>query len=182
MQAIGRCLPAVLVAVALLTPSGGFSQSVRDSETVIESFLTPDAHAKPVNGTEVPAYNASDRVDVGTLLTAGQNTLTIRLHSTLYGRTYFEHSGYRDKGAVFGMGDGVLDPPVPGTYFNGLSGVSIIPYRATVPDDYDAIEDGPAINSQPASSYPAVYNLQGQRLSTPQRGVNIIGERSIIVK
>lgn len=83
-----------------------------------------------VNGTELPANNASNRVDAGTLLTVGQNTLTIRLHSTLYGRTYFEHSGYQDRGAVYGMGEGVLDQPVPGTYYNGLLGVSIIPYIA----------------------------------------------------
>ena len=134
-----------------------------------------------VNGTELPANNASDRVDVGTQLTVGQNTLTIRLNSTLYGRTYFEHSGYLDKGAVYGMGEGVLDPPVPGTYYNGLLGVSIIPYMATTMGD-DAIEDVPAADSQPASSSAAIYNLQGQRLGTPQRGVNIVGGKKIIVK
>lgn len=86
-----------------------------------------------VNGIELPANNASDRVDVGTLLTEGRNTLTIRLNSTLYGRTYFEHSGYLDKG-------------------------------------------------QSASSSATIYNLQGQRLATSQRGVNIIGGKKIIVK
>ena len=120
--------------------------------------------------------------DVGTLLTVGQNTLTIRLNSTLYGRTYFEHSGYRDRGVVYGMGEGVLDSPVPGTYFNGLLGVSIIPYVATTKDDYDAIEDVPTTDSQPAASSAAIYNLQGQRLGTSQRGVNIVGGTKIIVK
>ena len=134
-----------------------------------------------VNGTELPANNASDRVDAGTLLNAGQNTLSIRLHSTLYGRTYFEHSGYLDRGAVYGMGEGVLDPPVPGTYYNGLLSVSIIPYIATSADDPDAIRDVPT-DSQRASSTAAIYNLQGQRLGTPQRGVNIVGGKKIMVK
>ena len=135
-----------------------------------------------VNGTELPANNASDRVDAGTLLTVGQNTLTIRLHSTLYGRTYFEHSGYQDRGAVYGMGEGVLDQPVPGTYYNGLLGVSIIPYIAKATDDPDAIRDVPSIDSQIDSSSAPIYNLQGQRLGTPQRGVNIVGGKKIIVK
>ena len=47
MQGIGRYLPGVLMVVALLTPSLGFSQVVHERETVIESFLAPDAHAKP---------------------------------------------------------------------------------------------------------------------------------------
>ena len=134
-----------------------------------------------VNGTELPANNASDRIDAGTLLTAGRNTLTIRLHSTLYGRTYFEHSGYQDRGAVFGMGEGVLDAPVPGTYNNGLLGVSIIPYIAKAMAGPDAIGDVPT-DSQPASSSAPIYNLQGQRLSSPQRGVNIVGRTKIIAK
>ena len=135
-----------------------------------------------VNGIEQPANNASDRVDAGTLLTVGQNTLTIRLHSTLYGRTYFEHSGYQDRGAVYGMGEGVLDQPVPGTYYNGLLGVSIIPYIAKAQDDPDAIRDVPVTDSQTDSSTAPIYNLQGQRLGTPQRGVNIVGGKKIIVK
>jgi hypothetical protein len=42
------------------------------------------------------------------------------------------------------MGEGVLNPPVPGTYYNGLLGVSIIPYKATTTDAPDAIEQVPA--------------------------------------
>ena len=79
------------------------------------------------------------------------------------------------------MGEGVLNPPVPGTYYNGLLGVSIIPYKAT-PMDYDTIRNVPATDSQSASSSAPIYNLQGQRLSTPQRGVNIVGGTKIIVK
>jgi hypothetical protein len=135
-----------------------------------------------VNGTEMPANNASDRIDAGTLFTVGQNTLTIRLNSTLYGRTYFEHSGYLDRGAVFGMGEGVLDTPVPGTYYNGLLGVSIIPYIAKAKDAPDAIRDVPATDSQPDSSSAPIYNLQGLRLATPQKGVNIVGRKKIFVK
>ena len=123
-----------------------------------------------------------DRVDVGRLLTAGQNTLTIRLNTTLYGRTYYEHSGYRDRGAPFGMGESVLSPPDAGTYFNGLLGVSIIPYVATITDDCDAIEDVPATGGQPAAAPTAVYNLKGQRLGSAQRGVNIVGGKKIVVK
>ena len=123
-----------------------------------------------------------DRVDVGRLLAAGKNTLTIRLNTTLYGRTYYEHSGYRDRGAPFGMGEGVLSPPDAGTYFNGLQGVSIIPYVATTTDDCDAIEDVPATGGQPAPAPAAIYNLKGQRLGSAQRGVNIVGGKKIVVK
>ncbi len=153
-----------------------------DGAFIAYSYGRDQVGALIVNGTELPANNASDRVDVGKLLTVGQNTLTIRLNSTLYGRTYFKHSGYLDKGAIFGMGEGVLDTPVPGTYHNGLLGVSIIPYVATTMEAPDAIEDVPATDSLSTSSSAAIYNLQGQRLSTPQRGVNIVGKTKIIVK
>ena len=153
-----------------------------DGAFIAYSYGRDQVGALIVNGTELPANNASDRVDTGTLLTAGQNTLTIRLNSTLYGRTYFEHSGYLDKGAVYGMGEGVLDPPVPGTYYNGLLGVSIIPYIATTKGDPDAIRDVPVTDSRRSSSSVAIYNLQGQRLGTPRRGVNIIGGKKSIVK
>ena len=79
------------------------------------------------------------------------------------------------------MGEGVLDAPVPGTYYNGLISVSIIPYIATSADAPDAIRDVPT-DSQRASSTAAIYNLQGQRLGTPQRGVNIVGGKKIMVK
>lgn len=79
------------------------------------------------------------------------------------------------------MGEGVLDAPVPGTYYNGLLGVSIIPYIAKAMAGPDAIGDVPT-DSQPASSSAPIYNLQGQRLGTPQRGVNIVGRTKIIAK
>ena len=82
-----------------------------------------------VNGTELPANNASDRVDVGTLLKMGENTITIRLHSTLYGRTYAEHSGYQDQGVEYGMGKGIMSPSDPDAYFNGLLRVRVVPYK-----------------------------------------------------
>ena len=80
------------------------------------------------------------------------------------------------------MGEGVLDPPVPGTYYNGLLGVNIIPYIATTKGDPDAIRDVPVTDSRRSSSSVAIYNLQGQRLGTPRRGVNIIGGKKSIVK
>ena len=77
------------------------------------------------------------------------------------------------------MGESVLDSPVPGTYYNGLLGVSIIPYMAETTGETDAIEDVPATDSTQIvnrkSSNCKWYNLQGQRLNTPQRGVNIVG-------
>ena len=75
-----------------------------------------------------------------------------------------------------------LDSPVPGTYYNGLLSVSIIPYRAKKMDEYDAIEEVPATEGHSASSSATIYNLHGQRLATSQRGVNIIGGKKIIVK
>lgn len=51
--------------------------------------------------------------------------------------------------------------------------------------EYEAIEDVPTAvraASQPASQPAAIYNLQGQRLDTLQRGVNIVGGTKTIVK
>ncbi len=52
-------------------------------------------------------------------------------------------------------------------------------------EEYDAIEDIPtgvnAVARQSASSANSVYSLQGQRLQTPQQGVNIINGRSVMV-
>jgi glucose-1-phosphatase len=53
--------------------------------------------------------------------------------------------------------------------------------------EYDAIEDAPtavreASLSEPASPSAAIYNLQGQRLDTLQRGVNIVGGKKIAHK
>lgn len=81
-----------------------------------------------MNGTELTANSASDRVDVGTLITEGENEITVRLNSTLYGRTYVEHSGYQTPGADYGMNLGFRTPPDPEAYYNGLLGVQIIPY------------------------------------------------------
>ena len=53
--------------------------------------------------------------------------------------------------------------------------------------EYDAIEDVPtairaASHSEAVSQSAAIYNLQGQRLDTLQRGVNIVGGTKTIVK
>ena len=53
--------------------------------------------------------------------------------------------------------------------------------------EYDAIEDVPTAVRNPnqtetATQSAAIYNLQGQRLDTPQRGVNIVGGTKTIVK
>ena len=146
-----------------------------DGAFIAYSYGRDQVGALIVNGTEMPANNASDRVDTGTLLTAGLNTLTIRLNTTMYGRTYYEHSGYLDRGVVYGMGEGVMDQPVPESYYNGLLGVSIIPYITKAMDTPNAIRHVPVTDNRPASSSAPIYNLKGQRIETPQRGVNIIG-------
>jgi len=81
-----------------------------------------------VNGVRLTANNASDRVDAGALITEGQNTITVRLNSTLYGRTYVEHSGYQTAGADYGMNLRFKAPLDPGAYYNGLLDVKVIPY------------------------------------------------------
>ena len=51
--------------------------------------------------------------------------------------------------------------------------------------EYDAIEDVPtAVRAASQSTSPsvAIYNLKGQRLDTPQRGVNIVGGTKTVVK
>ena len=60
MQGIGSYLPEVLMVVALLTPSLGFCQVVHERETVIESFLAPDAHAKPMARMWFPDASAGE--------------------------------------------------------------------------------------------------------------------------
>ena len=82
-----------------------------------------------VNGTELPANNASDRVDVGALIHEGQNEVRIRLNSTLYGRTFIEHSGYQAAGTAYGMNPGFMASLDPEAYYNGLLAVRIIPYE-----------------------------------------------------
>lgn len=79
-----------------------------------------------VNGTILNANNASDHVDLGTLLVSGENTISIKLHTSLYGRTFIENSGYTD--TQFGMGSGFMAEPDPEAYYNGLLSVKVTPY------------------------------------------------------
>ncbi len=79
-----------------------------------------------VNGTVLQANNASDRVDVGGLLKPGENTLTVKLSSSLYGRMYVENSGYQ--GREFGISRGFMTPVDPDGYYNGLLTVKLTPY------------------------------------------------------
>ncbi len=106
-----------------------------DGAFIAYDYAKDQIGAVIVNGTKLPANNASDRVDAGSLITKGENEITVRLNSTLYGRTYAEHSGYQDAGAVYGMGPGISDAPDPDAYDNGLLGVRIIPYTYTKADE-----------------------------------------------
>jgi cyclophilin family peptidyl-prolyl cis-trans isomerase len=60
IEAIVMYLPGFLMVLALLTPFSGFSQIVHDSKTVFESFLTPDAHAKPMARMWFPDASAGE--------------------------------------------------------------------------------------------------------------------------
>ena len=60
VHATGKYLPGVLMVVASLTPWSGFSQTVHDGGTVIESFLAPDAHAKPMARMWFPDASAGE--------------------------------------------------------------------------------------------------------------------------
>ena len=60
VQAIGKYLPGVLMVVTSLTPSSGFSQTVHESGTVIESFLAPDTHEKPMARMWFPDASAGE--------------------------------------------------------------------------------------------------------------------------
>jgi len=71
-----------------------------------------------VNGVTIPfANNASDRVDLGGYLKPGENTITIKLNTTLYGRAFLEHHLYNYGSGTFAA-----------TYFNGLQSVKLTPY------------------------------------------------------
>ena len=50
----------ILMIVALLSPYSGPCQTVHDSQTVIESFLTPNAHAKPMARIWFPDASAGE--------------------------------------------------------------------------------------------------------------------------
>ena len=71
---------------------------------------------------------------------------------------------------------------------DGLYALSDLDARmAEAMADYDAIEDAPTTvrtvsQLETASQSAAIYNLQGQRLDTLQRGVNIVGGTKTIVK
>ncbi len=131
-----------------------------------------------VNGTKLPANNASDRVDVGTLLKMGGNTITIRLHSTLYGRTYAEHSGYQDKGVEYGMGKGIMVPPDPAAYYNGLLKVRVVPYKRKEGGSETGLKSPELSTTNGTDGTPSAdtwFDLQGRKLAgkPTQKGVYI---------
>lgn len=57
--------------------------------------------------------------------------------------------------------------------------LDFIPWHGSTPDDASGIDEL-SMTQRPAAK--AVYNLQGQRLSQPQRGLNIINGKKILVK
>ena len=69
---------------------------------------------------------------------------------------------------------------------DGLYSLSDLDARfAEAMGEYEAIEDVPtavrsASHSEAASHSAAIYNLQGQRLDTLQRGVNIIDGKKVV--
>ncbi|MBN1625724.1 MAG: hypothetical protein JW944_04300 [Deltaproteobacteria bacterium] len=74
-----------------------------------------------VNGTEVAAIdNMTDKIDLGGMLKAGENTIEIELSSTLAGRGTIESDVLSDRGLNFG-----------GTTYkdNGLSYVKLVSYK-----------------------------------------------------
>ena len=79
-----------------------------------------------INGTALDANNASDRVDLGGYFVSGENTLTIKLSTTLYARMYATNSGY--EGRDFGMGTGFMQPEDPEAFYDGLLSVTLTPY------------------------------------------------------
>ena len=60
VHATGKYLPGVLMIVASLSPWPALSQTVHDGGTVIESFLAPDAHEKPMARMWFPDASAGE--------------------------------------------------------------------------------------------------------------------------
>ena len=60
VHATGKYLPGVLMIVTSLSPWPALSQTVHDGGTVIESFLAPDAHAKPMARMWFPDASAGE--------------------------------------------------------------------------------------------------------------------------
>jgi glucose-1-phosphatase len=88
-----------------------------------------------------------------------------------------------------------VPPMVKSVTINGLTANSDGLYRLNDLDahiagamaEYEAIEDVPtavrAMNLPvPAQQQATIYNIQGQRIDTPQRGVNIIDGEKIVMK
>lgn len=100
-------------------------------------------------------------------------TVITRFHSTLYGRTYVEHSGYLDKGVEYGMGKGIMDAPDPDAYYNGLLMVNVIPYKKDTGTDTSSPAISTKDDTDDRNSTGAWFDLQGRKLAgTPmQKGV-----------
>lgn len=213
VQAIGKYLPGVLMVVALLTPSSGFSQIVNESETVIESFLAPDVHAKPMARMWFPDASAGEddndyiEKQISELAEKGFGGVEVAMIMTFGVRYYNEDTriyGWGTdnwiklmkkvlKAATKVPGGFQVDatitshwPPLLNTIDPNDEAASkelsfsVTPITADDIVDNDAIEDMPTTDRQPASSSAAIYNIQGQRLGTPQRGVNIVkGKKAI---
>lgn len=69
------------------------------------------------------ANNASDRVDLGSALKTGENTIVIKLTTALYGRAFVENHMYANTEFDGGMSFGIRVP-----YVNGLTNVTLTPY------------------------------------------------------
>jgi hypothetical protein len=113
-----------------------------------------------VNGVTIPNVdNASDRIDLGGYLQPGQNTITIKLNSTLYGRAHLEHHLYNYGAATFAA-----------AYTNGLRTVTLTPYTqigitdnilASIRSDETAV-----VVDTPASYTVSLSNAKGAGIVT----------------
>lgn len=92
--------------------------------------------------------------------------------------------GYQDKGVEYGMGKGVLDPPEPSAYYNGLLRVRVVPYKKSDTGGDTRISSPVLSTTNDADKACAWYDLQGRKLAgkPTQKGVYIDNGKQMINK
>ena len=107
-QALGKWVDIPATAAQLAELGVDLMRNVSGTGEYTLTFTTPDGWSETtgayldvtygkdqigaitVNGVTIQANNASNQVDLGGLLVPGENTLTVKMSSTLYGRMYVE--------------------------------------------------------------------------------------------
>lgn len=156
------------------------------------------------NGTGRVTAKLYANVSTTALCHIGDGASDTRLHSDDYegsdptgyipntmasARAYFDKGKYNDNKLIFVVSRtgkvkiGVKQTTVSGYYWTIIDNFQLFSYGSMSKEYITNIEDI-TTDSQPAidKAKRGIYNLAGQRLSTPQKGVNIIDGKKVIVR